>query len=323
MAGRRYGSLNVKPIEEAETIDAEIILDHSYKQFGDKELTFLGGVLQQNTMLLTEIRLDNNIFGQEGMTALGVGLQHNTTVTKLDLSHNAIGAFGATVLGMVLKCNYTLTELNLDYNGIGNDGATALGMGLLGNVNTALIKVNLASNSIGAKGAKVLGLALEKNTSLADLYLFHNNIGDEGATAFASALEHNTTLIELNLFLTNIGDIGKKAFEVALQRNTTMRLLVLQEDIIPSIAICITRNNDLFMDQFWLPCLHNGFLIRSMIPSTHYCHEMIITSLLCSSYQHPVLPVWIWQKIFGFWKRKDLSPIYWEAFNSRNTKYAP
>jgi hypothetical protein len=321
MAGRRYGSLNAKPIEEAETIDAEIILDHSYKKFGDKELTFLGGVLQQNTMLLTEIRLDNNVFGQEGMTALGVGLQHNTTVTKLDLSHNAIGAFGATVLGMVLRCNATLTELNLDYNGIGNVGATALGKGLL--CNTALIKVNLASNSIGDEGAKVLGLALEKNTTLADLYLFHNNIGDEGATAFAVALKHNTTLIELNLFLTNIGDVGKKAFEVALQHNTTMRLLVLQEDIIPSIANCIARNNELFMNQFWLPCLHNGFLKRSMIPSTHYCHEMIIISLLCSSYQCPALPNIIWHNIFGFWKRKDLSPIYWEAFNGRNTKYAP
>ena len=107
-------------------MEAETILDRSFKIFGDEEFTCLGRVLQQNTSILTELRLDNILFGEKGMTALGVGLEHNTTVTKIDLSHNAIGAFGATVLGSVLQSNATLTELNLDCNGIGNEGATAL-----------------------------------------------------------------------------------------------------------------------------------------------------------------------------------------------------
>ena len=45
------------------------------------------------------IYLTYNSIGDEGDTALGVALHHNTTITSLFLSRNLIGYEGATALG--------------------------------------------------------------------------------------------------------------------------------------------------------------------------------------------------------------------------------
>lgn len=280
-----------------QTIDAADILDHCFRNIGNDELISFGKQLQHNTMLVTELCLENNSFGPEGVRALGLGLQQNTTLRILRMSHNNVGAEGATALGLALQFNATLTELDLDHTAIGNSGARALGMGL--KLNSALIKLNLSSNHIGFEGASALGLTLQHNTTLESLILFDNNIGYVGATALAEGLAGNTALRYLNLFLTNIGDIGKTAFQAAMQKNTTMQLLILQEDRIPSIENCIARNNTLHMNQYWSPCLHIGF----MLP----CHGIIMTTLLCnrSTGNYPALPDHVWHLIFSFWMRKN------------------
>jgi len=283
-----------------QTIDADDdLLDLCFRNIGNDELISFGKQLQHNTLLVTELMLENNSFGPEGVIALGLGLQQNTTLRILRLSHNNVGAVGATALGLALQFNATLTELDLDHTAIGNSGARALGEGL--QLNSALMKLNLSSNHIGFEGASALGVTLQHNTTLHTLNLFNNNIGDVGATALAEGLAGNTTLWSLCLFITNIGEIGMTAFQAAMQNNTTIQRLILEEDRNPSIDKLIARNNKLHMNQYWSPCLHIGF----MCP----CHEMIMTTLLCnrSTGNYPALPDHIWHLIFSFWMRNQFA----------------
>ena len=216
--------------------------------------------------------------GDEGATALGEALQHNTTLRELNLEGNTIGAEGATALGLTLRHNATLTKLVLGFNNIGDGGATALGLAL--QLNTTLTDLNLGENNIGDEGAGALGLALQHNTTLRELNLEGNTIGAEGATALWVALQHNTTLMILNLEENNIDGNNSG------------------DDILASIANKINRNKVLFCNQYWSPCVHVDF------PEPF--HKIIIATLLCnrSTGNYPTLPDHVWHFIFSFWQRQ-------------------
>jgi Ran GTPase-activating protein (RanGAP) involved in mRNA processing and transport len=118
--------------------------------------------------------VSGNSIGDEGMAALGMTLQVNTSLTELNLSNSIIGGRGVVALGEALKVNPSLTRLSLN----GNGSAVSLGEAL--KVNTSL---TLEENAIGDEGASsLLDVLTEHNTTLMGLCLHH---GIPGAIRFA------------------------------------------------------------------------------------------------------------------------------------------
>merc|ERR1712232_1359440 len=115
--------------------------------------------------------------------------------TELCLDSNYIGDEGVRALADTLEKNSTLTKLLLSWNYIGDEGASALARAL--EKNTTLRGLRLSTNRIGHEGARTLAHALEnKNTTLTELYVYGNNFL---YWVFANTTTKNTTLNTLKL----------------------------------------------------------------------------------------------------------------------------
>eukprot|EP00708_Paratrimastix_pyriformis_P002726 GAFH01001479.1.p1 GENE.GAFH01001479.1~~GAFH01001479.1.p1 ORF type:complete len:497 (-),score=62.62 GAFH01001479.1:115-1503(-) len=105
---------------------------------------------------LEVLKISDNCFGIEGMSALAAVLLLNTTLKTLDLFMNELGDKEACILADVLPMNHTLQELDLSYNQIGDEGACALADAL--EQNRTLKTLSIERNRIGIKGARIFAL---------------------------------------------------------------------------------------------------------------------------------------------------------------------
>jgi len=133
---------------------------------------------------LSELRLNVNSVGDQGMEALGGGGWELPSCTYLTFSHNRIGDGGAAALAAALGAGAlpVLQRLWLDGNRIGDEGLGALsGLSDLGD-SVGLTELVLNDNRIGDKGicAFAAGLAAGALPRLAKLALNGNRIGAEG-----------------------------------------------------------------------------------------------------------------------------------------------
>ena len=98
--------------------------------------------------------LSSNHIGDQGATALGVALQHNSTLAALTLFDNNIGEEGAKALGVALQYNTALQHLNLFLTNMGSIGKTAFEVALLRNTTIRRLILPEDSSSISCCIAK-------------------------------------------------------------------------------------------------------------------------------------------------------------------------
>lgn len=100
---------------------------------GDESTACLASYLQplQNNKILNLVQLDvTNTYIFDGVTAITLALQNNTTLKTLILNSNMIGDQGAFAIGELLKSNQTLTRIEIRNCDIGPTGTSHLCEGL-------------------------------------------------------------------------------------------------------------------------------------------------------------------------------------------------
>jgi hypothetical protein len=142
--------------------------------------TFAGvleGVLGQSTGSLTDLDLDSNCLGSDGVRRLAGVLSQCTLLRYLVLAANDVDDDGADIVTRVLPQCPALKTLDLQINDIGCHGAGSLVRVLV--VCTALTSLNLAYNDIRESGAEIIAKVLGEcpKLKLKHLDLRDNNIG--------------------------------------------------------------------------------------------------------------------------------------------------
>jgi len=176
-----------------------------------------------------------------------------SSATELDLQGNRLGDEGVKVVADVLKLNQTLRSLKLQGNNIGPKGAKALADGIV--VNNTVHSINLDRNCLEDEGAATLFDALQSNTALHELLLGRNSIGDAGCIGLTEGLETNTSLVKMCLPQNRIGLSGAKALAKMLDGNTSLLSLDFEwnpcfiepqgAELRQSINIALARNRQI------------------------------------------------------------------------------
>ena len=174
----------------------------------------------KNNTTLTELTVNNNMFGESGSIEIITAIQHHPSLKTLELDNNTwTDCTDINIESIVpaLVQNTTLTRLSLSEcrlflfsNGIDSFSKVI-------EQNKTLVHIELNNNKIGNRGAIRLAEALQKNTSLESLSLWHNKIGDDGVSAIAKMLFTNSTLLDLELGANHIKRNGCKALAHALR----------------------------------------------------------------------------------------------------------
>jgi Ran GTPase-activating protein (RanGAP) involved in mRNA processing and transport len=186
----------------------------------------------KNNTTLTQLSLNNNMFGEMGSIEILKAIQHHPSLKTLELDNNTwTDCMDIDIESIVpaLVQNTTLTHLSLSECRIFQFSNGLESCSTIIEQNKTLLHMELNDNSIGNRGATRLAEALQKNTSLESLRLWHNKIGNTGALAIAKMLFTNSTLLRLELGGNNIGPEGCKDLAQALQYNTSLTRLGLEE----------------------------------------------------------------------------------------------
>ena len=182
--------------------------------------------------VLTHLKLDVFLDGDEIAVALSETLESNTTLTHLNLSFEEesqypIGPSGGSALARALTKNSTLKCLALPSNSIMDSGALAFADAL--QKNSTLAQLDLSFNGIGDLGTEAICKVLQANHVMTHLSLGGNTIGDSGAEAFAGALQSPAIQLSLvNLEWCKITSLGVEALAGALQTNRSLKCLSLK-----------------------------------------------------------------------------------------------
>ena len=160
------------------------------------KLIALGTVLRSRALIgLTEVYLDYNRFGQDGMVALAQALPTLPNLTLLNLGVNQIGDVGAAALAKTLRNGAlpVLTALLLYENMIGDAGLEAL-VSAAGSRLSCLRILQVGQNRIGNAGMRSLATAWEQGAfpKLMVLSLQENPIGSDGVNTLASAVKEQS-----------------------------------------------------------------------------------------------------------------------------------
>jgi len=178
---------------------------------------------------LTEIRLQRNFIGDDGIMALGRFLKHSS-VSILHLSSNFISDEGALALAEAMKRDIKdegapLKELHLANNEIGETGCESLGHALRGNQYLKVLVLN--HNPLEDDGVQTLALAA-RTSVLRDLKLTQCGLTDTGASLIGALLGYDNSLLQVvEIGLNNIGDVGALAVAKGLALNAHMKTMIL------------------------------------------------------------------------------------------------
>jgi GTPase SAR1 family protein/Ran GTPase-activating protein (RanGAP) involved in mRNA processing and transport len=146
---------------------------------------------------LQSLLLQENLLGDEGAAALGLGLRETRSMLLLDLQGNKIGPAGCKLLAKGIEGNGSLVFLHLDHNLIGDDGVKYLRHAL--SVNSSITALSLANNGIGPVGGAALEQLLKKTKVLQVLLLGRNLLRYEGVRSISDGLRNNCSLMTLDL----------------------------------------------------------------------------------------------------------------------------
>jgi Ran GTPase-activating protein (RanGAP) involved in mRNA processing and transport len=168
-----------------------------------------------------------------------------SSLTELILNNNMFGDRGACELAAALKTNTILKTLSLCSCNIGGDGythgASALADALT--VNKTLHSLMLGGNPLGEAGVKLLADALPYNRSLRQLTVSQSGCGDGGAATFAHALAHGSSIVELEMVSCGITNTGAIALAEGSVLNSELRKLYLVYNKIGEIGRNILKKS--------------------------------------------------------------------------------
>ncbi|XP_039282090.1 dynein regulatory complex subunit 5 [Nilaparvata lugens] len=169
-------------------------LDFSHCNFGNIGAKSLAKLISLHKSL-KELNIENNSFGEEGLMAVAFVLNKKDScpleVLKLDL--NIFGDEGAKALGASLVNNSTLTKLSLAGCGITIEGLTSLMAAL--RYNTTLLNLNLSSNNFSNECCTEVMIALEFNTCIQVLDLRNTGIDNEALSNFETFIRRNRKIL--------------------------------------------------------------------------------------------------------------------------------
>jgi len=149
------------------------------------------GKMIKTVSTLEELNLEDNEIGEEGATAIALGIQCETAKLKsLNISQNIIGDNGGIAICKALMVNTTLTDLSIGANGLGLIFAKSLSATLANN--STLQTMNIVSNTIGLEGGQSLSSGMDLNTSLRKIDLRLSGAGLEAEHAIANKLKSNS-----------------------------------------------------------------------------------------------------------------------------------
>jgi Ran GTPase-activating protein (RanGAP) involved in mRNA processing and transport len=200
-------------------------LDLARCKMDDNAIASVAASLMKGKSRLTDLVLQDNDIGADGMAAIAASLRHATELSILNFQSNYIGADGAIAVGGMLKDKLKLTQLWLGGNSLGNDGVTAIAASLLRA--TELSDLDLQANSISVDGAKAVADMLEDKLKLFQLRLGSNNLADDGVAAIESSLVRATELSELYLEHNSISAHGALAVAAMVEDKSKLSVLRL------------------------------------------------------------------------------------------------
>ena len=177
---------------------------------------------------VTELNIENNKIGDNGIAHVATALQTNTTMTELDISQCSISDEGAESLARAFAVNRSLQELDMSCNKIGDKGIAHIATAL--QTNTTMTKLDISQCSISDEGAESLARALAVNRSLQELDMSWNEIGDKGIAHIATTLQTNTTMTKLDISHCSISDEGAESLARALAVNRSLQELYISEN---------------------------------------------------------------------------------------------
>ena len=148
--------------------------------------SWLANVLSDEICEITDLTLDRNEIGDEGVHVLSPALIQSK-LTTLSLGSCSLNSECASWLANVLSDeNCEITDLILDMNAIGDEGVRVLCPAL---IQSKLTELSLERCSLTSKCASWLGDVLsDENCEITNLSLGGNDIGDEGVRVLCGAL---------------------------------------------------------------------------------------------------------------------------------------
>ena len=242
-------------------------------------------------------------------------LQINKTLQNLNLSDCRIGN-RIEFICKGLQNNSSLKTINLSSNLINNETIKYVADYLKNNKTLEYIDLTI-NDSCTISGLKILLEGLEFNTTLLKCDIFEGSLDYEIKDWFMSDIDideftgiiiddnYMETIIKL---LSNCKAIHTHSLEHNHYKNMYIENMILYNEnkyrIVEKIANTIDNNNYLYENSFWTPPEH---LVFKDILNFHdiFCHELIMTSLICNSNLYIKLPMQIWQYIFSFYQLKQ------------------
>eukprot|EP00756_Hemistasia_phaeocysticola_P042325 Hpha_TRINITY_DN16963_c3_g2::TRINITY_DN16963_c3_g2_i1::g.55580::m.55580 len=159
---------------------------------------------------VTELRLDYNQMGEQGLEVLSDGLAPMQVLHTISLDCNSIGPRGVSALSKrFLSTSITLRAVLLNNNSIGDEGVETV-CSSLSRSDTKLDSLHMQQVGLTAKGCGAVRALLLKCQTLQTLLLSRNpGIGDEGAALLAQGLA-KSSLQHCSLADIGISDRGAK-----------------------------------------------------------------------------------------------------------------
>ncbi len=183
--------------------------DFSHSLYEPPDAIMMASDLSQAvvTGALTELCIDGNYVGDEGVSAVCEAIQSNkeTKLASLYFSDNGIGPVGANAVAAMVAVTGALTKLSLAWNELGEEGTKAICEALKQNKTLKELDLSGRDNIGGEAGAEHVADMLGVNGALTKMSLAENKLGEEGTKAICEALKQNKTLKELDLSGSNIG----------------------------------------------------------------------------------------------------------------------
>ena len=163
---------------------------------GGEVFTMLGSFFQNNHNL-TNIKVFNCDFGDEGcrLFALAIGSNHN--LTEINIEECNFGDEGGRFLALAIGSSTTLQHVELQYNDISEEGMVDIIIALP--VHRHLKHLHLTGNHLDKNGCVALATLLRSATELQCLNLSYNDINDEGIETLVPALATCSHLKDLRI----------------------------------------------------------------------------------------------------------------------------
>lgn len=158
---------------------------------------------------IQHLKLEKNLFGDEGVLCISVGLLATNSLVFINLADNQTEIAAGLAIAKVFRLNRSLKGINISKNLISGKAIKEISRSLI--VNTSLRSLVMNGCLLDDEDAKEIGHMLNANKKLEQLGLSYNKITYKGLEYLKYGLPKNKSLIHLSL--TGNKDIKLPALE--------------------------------------------------------------------------------------------------------------